>query len=182
MIRDNLRSLAPRWGAFQVVPAAKYLGFLLGPAVSLEQQCAGATGGYKKAVSHIVASNIAPSAVVHEHNIRALPKLLYLSQILPPPGSLATTELDVLNKLLRFPGRAAPRAFFSRCEKFGLTKPRLPSVATRSALIGTALSGRIRFADELAALKAACGWEIELPIIIGKTYFWPLHWVSRPSP
>lgn len=180
VLRDSLRCLAPSWDAFQIVPAAKYLGFLMGPAVSLEMQWASVICGYKTAAHNIVASDIAPSAVVHHHNIRAMPKLLYLSQLLPPPSSIASTELDVMNKLFRFPGRAVPRAFFSRCDQFGLMKPRLPSVATRSALIGAALSGRIRFADEIETLKRACEWDIELPIIFSKDCFWPLHWESPP--
>ena len=87
IIQDWLIREIPGWRRFNVIPAARYLGFLMGPAAS-SAQWATAAAKWRARAAAIARLGAAASTAARLYNTRAVPVLAYLCQISrPPPGT-----------------------------------------------------------------------------------------------
>ena len=163
-----------------MVPAAKYLGFFLGPSADVAMQWESPLKGWRSGVAAVADTTVCPAAGTMQYNMRCVPKLAYIGQLVGPPKGLTGMETDRCNKILRLPGRTFGMEAIMHLEQFGLIRFRSAGVAIRTSLFGAASSGRLRWRDLIELLDQA-GWEDELSFKRWhQGYRWGAHWVDVP--
>eukprot|EP00973_Karenia_brevis_P065645 9125462-Karenia_brevis.AAC.1 len=98
IIKDFLISRIPDWSDFNITGTAEYLGIWLGPK-SPEKQFTTQIDGFLSAVRTISAAQVAPSIAVKAYNSRAVPKMSYVAQFLPPPPSIDKLEKHAFTQI-----------------------------------------------------------------------------------
>ena len=102
IIKDFLTSRIPDWADFNIPVTAEYLGIWLGPKSS-GKQFIPQTDGFLSAVRTIAAAQVAPSIAVKAYNSRAVPKMSYIAQFLPPPPSIDRLEKYAFTQIFKIP-------------------------------------------------------------------------------
>lgn len=162
-----LRTVAPQWADMLVASSTKYLGLIVGPGATPDEQWAGAWQKHDRRVSELAAGRCAPSAARDHYAVYIRPVLGYTAQVLQEPVDLAHKEDVTLQRLWRFPLRALPRGAGGLMRRLGLPVPAdcgaflrrcRGAAANRHADLVRRLSselGRARRADGTLASMAA---------------------------
>ncbi len=127
----------PEWKEFQVEPAAKLLGFFIGPAMGKFNWC-GPLSKFSNRVKDIKSASASISVNAYDFNSRVAPVLGYQAQLLPLPGGFAFTERIALTTVLRAPNNTFRHGDFFQLNEFRGPKMRSPLLASASALFRTA--------------------------------------------
>ena len=138
-IQEWLRENIPEWKDFQIVPAGKYLGVVLGrrgEELTFE-------GPFEKFQDRIIdlADSTAPTLpTVLRYNERVVSVFSYISQLVPPPRSfnLSSLEQRCIHKILKLPPNCMSRKLLHSCEQFLAVAPK--------GLIASCHAARFRFA------------------------------------
>ncbi len=93
-IREWLSSNIPAWKDFSIAPTAKYLGFFLGPMAGTKQW-ESPIQKYCDRVEVIASSGAATALCAYSYNIRTVPVLSYVAQLVPLPP-LLSADRDIL--------------------------------------------------------------------------------------
>ena len=132
LIKEWLQTNLLEWSGFQVTRAARYLGFVLGPASS-QLQCSVAFEKWTNRSNLIAAVGAAASISARLYNVRAVSTLSYIAQLRPLPGSTEAIERRVPGKILRVPGNV-----FGQQELLNLPVVNGPSFISASCLAAAA--------------------------------------------
>ena len=98
-IRQWLHAHIPDWSAFLIKDAAKYHGIFLGPRAG-KYQWADVVAKWKSRTIDIACTHASAAISATLYNSRALPVLLYKSQLLPLPRAFHMIEKAGLHHLL----------------------------------------------------------------------------------
>ena len=90
-IKRWLERNLPSWQDFNIRPVGKYLGFMVGPS-SAASQWAAACSKYRTCTVALARTGAPASVALYNYNVRAVPVLGYLQQLLLPPLILAALE------------------------------------------------------------------------------------------
>ena len=132
-----MRRNIPDWSDFKIQDATKYLGFYVGPGagrLNWTEQIAKC----KSRVQCIQSAKASIKLNVHSHNIRVVPVLGYVAQLLGAPDCLDQVERAMLHTILRLPQNALCHSDFFHLSKLGGPCPRSITAACASALFRTA--------------------------------------------
>ena len=126
LLREWLAGAVPVWESFQILPAATYLGFYLGPGAG-ESRWQNVLAKYNERTRAITAIGAPPAVSARLYASRAAPTLSYLWQLLPVPSVLRRWETFRLHALLHIPQNSfSYNALFALHEAGG---PKIPSIA-----------------------------------------------------
>lgn len=98
--REELARCSATWRAFEVVPAATYLGALVGPGASLAAGWAPPLGRAMARASALASRELAPAILTREFNKRATRCATYVAQFLPPPAAATKLADSAMERLL----------------------------------------------------------------------------------
>jgi hypothetical protein len=143
MVKEWLERHLPSWYQFRVEAMGKYLGLMMGPAVTMHSW-KGPLDKYAQRVQLIASARLAPSVGTFLYNSRAIPVLGYVGRLVPAPPNLLQMEMDAANKVLHLPGKTISAAAAHHLDRLGMVAFRSASALCASALIGTATAGKIR--------------------------------------
>ena len=102
VIREFLETHIPAWSSFRIVPHAEYLGFQLGPAAS-EVQWTKPVKAFAETVQCIASSQVSTSVGIATYNERAVSKLSYKLQLLPPPSNYEILDKRAFARIWKAP-------------------------------------------------------------------------------
>ena len=92
----------PKFREFSITENGLYLGFIVGP-VSKNVQWTRAIDKWLSRAKCIASSRMSPSLAAVSYNIRGLPVLGYIAQLVPPPVHIHRKEFNILyNMLLQY--------------------------------------------------------------------------------
>jgi hypothetical protein len=168
----------PDWRQLQIVPKAKYLGFMLGPAVCGDDFIA-PFAKLRLRTKQIAASLMPPRPAAVAFNVRAVTVLGYVAQLSPPPPC-TPLNLWCCNKVWRMPGSSLAIRVGYALDGLGLHRLQMPSLVCAAALVRTACDGKLDWSQPLAQLFEVAS--IQLPIRRARIdqLPWPGHWLQPP--
>ena len=105
-IKSYMVEQIPQWSCFEIVPYAKYLGFLVGPGASSLDNFAAPS---KKIWSRVLSMASAPGSCHADAvaaNREATPTLGYVAQLIAPPKELINLQCGFNSKISKLPYRA----------------------------------------------------------------------------
>ncbi len=97
-IKKWLEKHIPLWANFNIKPTSKYLGFFMGPQ-SGSQQWLAPFAKYHDRVNSIYGSGAAISMGAYNYNVRTLPVLSYISQLICLPDQASEWERRALYRV-----------------------------------------------------------------------------------
>jgi hypothetical protein len=176
LFRNWLAANLPGWARFAISAEGKYLGFLLGPGAGASSWRA-PLQKWMHRVLCLAGSHLAPSLGTADFNARIVSTLGYVAQLLPPPEVLWALELNAANKILHAPGRALCCGLLSNLDQLGMVAFRSSAGACVSALIRTAVSGKLQWAGAWHDMMTSA--EEHLPFAhVVKEEPWGRHWAA----
>lgn len=127
----------PAWSAFEIRPAAVYLGYSIGPAAG-RTRWTDASNKFEERVDEIAAADPpVDMAAAHDRRTRALLVLGYLAQLSHPPPRAAELECRAVQRLWHLPGHTlAQHAHVELSQAGCLRIPSLPAFLAAAAVLG----------------------------------------------
>jgi hypothetical protein len=168
----------PAWHAMQIVPKAKYLGFVLGPAADFDDFVA-PLAKLKARVKMLAASLLAPKPAVAAFNTRAVTVLGYVAQLSPPPPC-GKVDLWCCNKIWRMPGTAMSLQLGYSLDSLGLPKMQVPSLLCLATLMRTACDKKLDWSTPLAELTYIAADKMIARRTLCDDRPWPDFWAKPP--
>ena len=147
VIQQWLAQYIPRFKDFNISICGLYLGFYVGP-MSKHVQWSKAVEKWLVRAKAIAASHMSPSLAAITYNIRSLPLLGYIAQLVPTPSGITRTEFHLLHSMMHLPPQSFETSDFYNLSKFGLID--------FLSLSGHTLAVRIR-----AAHFTIKGWRVQ---------------------
>ena len=195
-VRSWLVQHIPQWSRFKVVSSARYLGFFLGPGSNCHQWIVPVSKWLSRA-QNAADAHSAASVTASRYNLRAVPVLGYIAQLLPPPPDFEILEKKLIHRMLHLPSNSLGfHPLFRLAEAGG---PRIRSVSAyahacrlrtavvtvthwpglldllrRTALEFLPLAGALSGLPPGDSLDAPPGWA---PF---GALWWPECWSSKP--
>ena len=121
-VRDQVRSwleaYLPEWSTFEVVPSGVYLGFALGPGVTLESW-EGPLSKLEVRARAIGGAKAPPTVSTLLYNSRAVPVVGYVPQLVSPPPSLYKSESLLASHVFHVPPNSFTISNLVRVSEFG---------------------------------------------------------------
>ena len=102
IVRDAMCRLVPRWSAFQIKGAAKYLGIWMGPAAGAAQWHAQVDKWWLR-VGGLAAQYPSVRDLAGLYRSRCVSVLPYVAQLKAAPYNLKRTEAAIFCKMMRIP-------------------------------------------------------------------------------
>lgn len=137
--RDALRLVAPGWRDFTICDGVGYLGFRVGPGVSVGDLWRKPLAKYELRTRDMSRGTLAPSACVQYFQQFVAPVLSYVAQLVIPDKRVGEHFEVAVQRLLRVPHRALPKGFGSFLDLVGLRALRPPEETAREARQRTAV-------------------------------------------
>ena len=128
-VRGWLVQHIPQWSEFKVVPSARYLGFFLGPDSNCHQWTV-PVGKWLSRAQSAADAHSAASVTASRYNIRAVPVLGYIAQLLPLPPDFEILEKKMIHRMLHLPFNSLGFHHLFRLPEAG--GPRIRSVSAYS--------------------------------------------------
>ena len=132
--RVALADVCPSWLEFAFKPSSKFLGWLLGPEASPEEQWREAVLTFLSRTESIAATDAPAIINCRLYNQRAVPVLSYLPLFGVAPQSLWRTEARAVHRTLRMPFNSVTLKSAAHLGDYGL--PNVVSVAGTCAAVG----------------------------------------------
>ena len=176
--RRLLEEFVPGFLDFQIVDMIRYLGFWLGPAVTLWRQWEGPLQKVGHRVREAGSSGAPASALALAYSSKIVSVLSYLAQVLPLPSGTLGLEVGYLAQLFRIPLGVFQPHHWPQMSSWG--GPRVPSWITScaAALVRTS---RVTLSDSHAVLadwKSTLRdrWDYVPLWMVGSGKLSPGHW------
>jgi len=128
----------PKWVQFQILPCAKYLGFMLGPSAG-EAQWKSVFRKFSQRVDMISNTHSPTSTSIHSYNAHCVSLLGYIAQLVPLPQSFEVIERRSIHKIMHLATNSMTMNEFMHLDQFNL----LPIKSCRASC----LSAQIRCAQ-----------------------------------
>ena len=129
----------PEWRGFKVKATGKYLGFLLGPAVTVDSQWKECLMKMEGRVDNIVSIKAAASVTTMLYNTRVASCAGYLGQLCVPPRGLQQLERIWLNRVLHMPSSTVSAKLPTTWADTGLLQATSVAVSCAAAMCRAAL-------------------------------------------
>jgi len=131
LIKARLGAHIPGWADFSIKPAAKLLGFYLGPRAG-EMNWAEPLAKFKARAQYIHNSNASIDVNTYTYNTKALPVTSYQAQLLHLPEGYALLERVAMHTILKLHTNAPRHADFLQIPNLG--GPRIRSLTAKELL------------------------------------------------
>jgi len=143
----------PNWVKFQIVPCAKYLGFMLGPTAG-EAQWKSVFRKFSQRVNMISNTHSPTSTSIHLYNTHCVSLLGYVAQLVPLPQSFEAIERKAIHKMLHLATNSMTVNEFMHLDKFNLLPIKSCKVSCLSAQIRCAQSTLPFFEEWLPSIHS----------------------------
>ena len=122
VFKDFLASHIPEWIDFQITSAAEYLGIWQGPGAG-NMHWISQLGGYRQTIADICAAQLPVNIAVKAYNIKAVARLSYPLQFLPPPPDHQRLDKYAFTKIYKLPYNS-----LSHSQQFNVHNLGMPSL------------------------------------------------------
>ncbi len=136
-IKNWLGRHIPSWANFNIKPTSKYLGFYMGPQSGTLQWLA-PFAKYQDRVNIIYGSGASISLGAYSYNVRTLPVLSYVSQLICLPDLASEWERKALYRVTHFANNSFEHNNFFWLHKYGGPNFRSLIASSRAAMMRTA--------------------------------------------
>lgn len=133
-----LRRAAPAWAAMPIRREAKYLGMMLGPAVSRADRWRAPLAAFDDRLRQLASSHLAPSMAVRLFTGRVAPLLDYTASMMGPPPDIDKLMASVTERLWRLPHRSLPASAVGPMRRLAFPVPADLSARARRGALGAA--------------------------------------------
>ena len=176
-IRLWLHAHIPQWSKFQIKPTAKYLGFWLGPAANT-MQWTEAGNKWLGRGRDIADAKYPASVTAREYNVKAVPVLSFLSQLLEVPSDFIQKETHLLHRLLHAPGNAFDKKSLHNLQEFGGPELKSIKAVNIASLVRTATKTIPNYRVSFGKLKATAERFVPYADFFEHIY-WGYFWDSK---